>query len=299
MKLSLLLALGSATLFTLFFQVCEHEPNDTLAEATTLEVAPHGDRAVLAAGRLERGDVDHFSFEAEAGDVVTAALRDDTAGELADAVLAIYGPGDDTKPLAKVDDVGLDLAPLLALPIAISGTHTIAIAGFGDGKLDGSGHREDFAYRLAVTRSPELVEHDAYGRNDDPRRPSVVLLKQGRLVPRGAAVVAGSLTPGDVDHYLIPLVRHSVVTATIYDDAAGEFNDPRLVLKDMSLEVIAEDDDAGPGRLPRLVHPTGDSGRFALLVVEGYDADGDANTPHEEHFDYRLVVSMEDELERW
>ena len=250
MKLSALFLLGSGMLFTALFQVCEREPNDVIADATSLEVHPLFDQAVLAAGWLDREDVDHFSFEAHAGDVVTVALRDDTNGEVADAVLAVFGPGD-AKPIAEVDDVGRSLAPRLALPVATTGTHTIAVAGFGDAKLEGD-HREAFEYRLAVTRAPETVENDDGGRNDDPARPGYELLRQKRLVPRGATVVAGSLTPGDVDRYVVPLTRHTVVTASVYDDANGEFNDALLTLIDDAGAKLVSNDDAGPGRLPRI-----------------------------------------------
>lgn len=288
-------AFGTVALFTLVFQVCEREPNDLRSEATTLDVPGYFERGVLAVGRLAPGDVDHFSFEAHAGDVLTLALRDDGQGEVADAVVAVYGPAGD-EPLAFVDDVGRSLSPRLSVPVATSGLHTIAVSGFGDSLLDGGGHRERFAYRLAVTRSHELVEYDRRGRNDDPRWPSLQLLHRAQLRPRGVAAVAGSLTPGDVDHYLVPLVPHAVVTATIYDDADGEFNDPVLVLMDRDQEVLARDDDAGPGRLPRIVYRAGDAPGVALLAVDGYDADGDPSTPHEEDFDYRLVVSVEDVL---
>ncbi len=296
MKFSALLLILSGTLLTALFQVCEREPNDTLAEATSLEVHPIFDQAVLAAGWLDRSDVDHFAFEAHAGDVVTVALRDETGGEVADALLAVFGPDDDKKPIAEIDDVGSSLAPRVALPIDTTGTHTIAVTGFGDEKRDGS-HREAFEYRLTVTRAPEFAERDDTGQNDDRAHPGDELIRPKQLLPRGAVVVSGTLTPGDVDHYWVPLIKGAVVTASLYDDANGEFNDALLTLRDDTDKKLASDDDAGPGRLPRITYATGATEGAAVLSVDGYDEDGDAATPHTEDFAYRLVFAIEDPLD--
>jgi hypothetical protein len=295
--------IGLLALLPLLFQVCEWEPNDTPATATPLQaeggLLSEGRRSngVLAAGALLPGDVDHFAFRVRKGELVTAALRDDTGGELADGVLALRGPGGG-EPVARVDDVGLSLAPRLAFRARESGVHTLAVSGFGDDAVDGGDHAERFAYRLAVAvseTSPRLHESDRRGRNDDPRHADPAFLADARLVPRGAAVLSGRLTPGDVDHFLVPVPRGAVLVASVYDGEGGERHDPVLRLLDRRGHVLAEDDDAGPGFLARLEHAGPRAGAL-VLAVDGFDDTPDDGTPHTQDFRYRLVVSLEDAL---
>jgi hypothetical protein len=162
----------------------------------------------LVAGRLEPGEADRFTFTAGRGALVTLALRDDSDGERADAVLAVFAEGFES-PEARVDDVGRDLAPRLAFVVARSGSHTVVVSGFGDQELDGGDHAQAFDYRLALAVAPsppELVE-EREAANDDALGAEPTLLDRGGLLPRGAALLTGELTPGDVDHYLLPLRR--------------------------------------------------------------------------------------------
>ena len=303
--MKVLAAIGFLALFSLPFQVCEQEPNDTLETATPLE-SKHGPLAgerrgngVLAVGHLRPGDVDHYRFRVRQGEVVTAALRDETGGERADGVMALFGPGGGD-PLAKVDDVATSLAPRLALVAEESGDYTLAVSGFGDEDLNGD-HEQRFAYRLAVAvakAQPELRESDVGGRNDDPRHPDLAFLKDARLLPRGAAVLTGELEPGDVDHFLIPAVPGAVVTAAVYDLEGGEANDSVLRLLDGDGEVLIENDDAGPGFLSRIVHSVDRPGRL-VLAIDGFDDTPDDGAPHEQAFRYWLVVAVEDEIGGW
>lgn len=303
MKLLPGVGIGALALVPLLFQVCEREPNDRPETATSLAAergplsgARRGN-GVLAAGALAPGDVDHFRLRVREGEWLTAALRDETGGELADGVMAVLGP-EGGAPLARVDDVSTSLAPRLALRAERSGVYTLAVSGFGDAALDGSGHRERFEYRLAVAVSeapPELRESDARGRNDDPHHPDPAFLAGARLRPRGAAVLAGRLGPGDVDHFLVPVAPGAVLTAALYDGEGGERSDSLLRLLDRRGALLAEDDDAGPGFLSRIVHPAAHAGTL-VLAVDGFDDTPGDGAPHAQAFDYRLVVAVEDAL---
>lgn len=300
MKLLPGVGIGVFALIPLLFQVCEQEPNDTLATATSLhEGRSLGARGsgVLAVGELGPGDVDHYRFRVRRGQVVTAALRDDTGGELADGVMAVFGPTGGA-PLARVDDVSTNLAPRLALHAERGGWYTVAVSGFGDEDVDGGDHAEHFAYRLSVAvsgRGAGLHESDHAGRNDDPRHPDPAFLG-AQLVLRGAAVLQGSLGPGDVDHFWLPAVRGSVLTASVYDTRSGERNDSVLRLLERDGEELARDDDAGPGFLSRIVHPVEDGG-LLVLALDGFDDEPDDMAPHAQDFHYRLVVTVEDDLD--
>lgn len=254
----------------------------------------------LVAGRLEPGEADRFTFTARRGALVTLALRDDSDGERADAVLAVFAEGFES-PEVRVDDVGRSLAPRLAFVVARSGSHTAVVSGFGDADFDGGDHAQAFDYRLALAVAPsppELVE-EREAANDDALGAEPTLLDRGGLLPRGAALLTGELTPGDVDHYLLPLPSGAVVTASVYEEDGGERHDSVLRLLGPRAEaVLAEDDDAGPGLLSRVVYrvPDGPPRDPAILAVEGYDPDPEDGAPHEERFRYRLVVSVEDDL---
>jgi hypothetical protein len=304
-----ILAAGAAglALGSFLFQSPEREPNDSYATATPLSETRiflsdglRGNGSV-ARGEITAGDVDHFSFHARSGELVTASLRDETGGELADAVLALFGP-DDEDPLKIADDTSTNLAPSLTFEVDTPGLYTLAVTGFGDEEADGGDHAEHFAYRLAVAVA---AEPPALAEGDDDRAPAerwwradASLLASGRLVPRGAAVLTGTLAPGEVDEFLVPLPPRTTLTATVYDEADGEFNDSVLRLLDLRGEVLAADDDGGLGLLSRIVYasPSRRAPAMGLIAVEGFDPDPADDSPHEEAFTYRLAVSVEDRL---
>jgi len=278
------------------FQV-EREPNDRPAEATPLVATRGGLPDFLASrfadgvverGRLEPGDVDYYSFAARAGDVLMASVFEAGGGAFADPVLAVAGPGD-PEPSRVDDDGGPGFLSRANVPIDRTGVWTIAVAGFGDDELDGGDHEERFAYDLvvAVAAHPaSIAERDMRGGNDSPRRAEPV-----PLLPQRAVVVTGTLVPGDADHFLIPLPPRTVLTASLYDDDGGAFNDSRLELRDLAGRLIAEDDDSGPGFLSNVALDPARVRGPVVIRVSGFDPFPADAQGHEQSFAYRLVVS--------
>lgn len=275
----------------------EGEPNDSAAQATPLArnragqpdfLTSRSADGVVQRARLEPGDVDYYSFAARAGDVLLVSIFERGRGAFADPVLAVAGPGDD-EPVAFDDDGGPGFLPRLRVPIDRTGVWTIAVGGFGDEELDGGDHEQRFAYELVVAVAGGAgfrAEKDVRGGNDTAHRAEPLL-----VAPERAVVVSGRLEPGDVDRFLIPLPLRGVLTASLYDDAGGAFNDSRLQLRDLRGRLIAEDDDSGPGFLSNLALD-GRPGRGPLvLVVSGFDPDPRDGRGHEQRFAYRLVVS--------
>jgi hypothetical protein len=294
-------AIAALLLFAAWFApfggaTVEHEPNDRPADATPLARTRAGvpdflpsrfADGVVARGRLEPGDVDYHAFAARAGDVVLVSLFEPGRGAFADPVLAVAGPGD-AVPVALDDDGGPAFLSRLAVPIDRTGVWTVAVTGFGDEELDGH-HEQRFAYDLVVAVAAQalaIAEHDVRGGNDVRQRAEPLPVSRERAV-----VVSGTLVPGDSDHFLIPAATGVVLTASLYDDAGGVFNDSRLELRDLAGRLLAADDDSGPGFLSNLALDRGQARGPVVLRVTGFDpVAGDARG-HDERFAYRLVVS--------
>jgi hypothetical protein len=284
----------------------ELEPNDDAAHATPLEVGrrfggllgvtPLGNGATVS-GRIDPGDVDYYALRGRAGDVLTVSVGEPGRGELHDPVLAVFGPGD-AAPYARNDDGGPRFLPRLAVPIDRAGTWTVAVGGFGDAALDGRGQRERFDYTLVATvsrPSARTAEHEGRRGNGDPAHPDLALLTAASLLFGEPSVVTGTLTRGDADYFLLAVPRHAVVSAAVFDDARGEYDDSVLQVLDWDGNVLARDDDSGPGFLSNLVLPADDEHpRVLLLALTGFDSDPADAHPHAESFPYRLVVSYGD-----
>jgi len=275
----------------------EREPNDRPADATLLARTRTGQpeflvgRAadgVVERGHLDPGDVDYYAFAARAGDVLTVSLFESGRGAFADPVLAVMGPGD-VEPVAIDDDAGPGFLPRLALPIDRTGVWTLAVTGFGDAEFDGGEHEERFAYDLVVAVAPDAVarrERNLRGGHGSAERAEPVAVP-----PERAVVVTGDLVPGEVDRFRVALSSQRLLTASLYDDAAGEFNDSRLELLDSRGRPFAQDDDSGPGFLSSLAAEGGQQGA-AVVAVSGFDPHPEDALGHPERFRYRLVLSL-------
>jgi hypothetical protein len=286
-----------AWLAPLGHQHVEREPNDQPATATPLARTRSGQPDFLTnrisdglveRGRLTPGDVDYYSFAARAGDVVMVSLGEPGRGAHADPVLAVAGPGD-AEPVAVDDDGGPGFLPRLAVAIDRTGVWTIAVAGFRDAELDGGDHEESFAYDLAVAVAANpvaIAERDVRGGNDALFRAEPV-----PVWPERAVVVTGTLVPGDVDHFLLPVPPRALVSASLYDDEAGVFHDSRLELRDLAGRLLAEDDDAGPGFLSNVALDAAQVRGPVVVRVTGFDPLANDARPHQESFAYRLVLS--------
>jgi len=135
---------------------------------------------------------------------------------------------------------------------------------------------------------------------------------------RNGFVAVGALEPGDVDHFDVRLRAGEVLTASLRDADGGELHDPvlgvfapgcrlrspsarcagrnevgpRCAIDPCPGTLIAEDDDGGPGFLPRLALRAGESGVFRV-AVSGFGDDDFDGVGHEESLRYRLVVAVE------
>lgn len=251
-----------------------------------------GRHGFVAAGRLEPGDVDHFDVRLRKGEVLTVSLRDAEGGEFHDPVLGVFAPSSRSTPIAVDDDGGPGFLPRLALRAGQSGDFRVAVTGFGDDDFDGEGHAERLRYRLVVaveSDPPKLEEREEgkRGRKTDALR-----------LQRGAAVVSGRLVPGDADVFEIWLDADALLTASVFEAAGGEFHDPVLRLRDTRGQLLAENDDGGPGFLANLAFDAGGNRRGrkpspVLLELSGFDPDGAGAATHVEDFTYQLVISVD------
>jgi hypothetical protein len=298
----------------------EVEDNDTLAEATQItapgafladEFPPGG---VLIRGELTPGDVDYYAFGVRQGEVLTVSVMEElpggpaAPGEFHDPQVGVFRPDPPPMPAPFVtnDDGGPGFLARLALLVDETGTWSLAVTGFGDDDFDGAGHVESFRYRLvvaAVTDPPTFPESDppdgSGGPNDDPASPDPIPSESG-LPVRGVAVVSGSLTPADVDHFSLRVRKGDVVTASVFEEAGdelnaeGEFNDSILEVLGDDGSLVDSDDDGGPGFLSNLTLVADDAGVHDLvLAVSGFEPGSDVGAGHREDFDYELVVSVE------
>lgn len=265
-----------------------------------LQAFPNG--VAVVEGELGAGDVDFFSLELEAGQLLLLAVFDDEGGALHDTRLGVFQEPPSAvagAPLATNDDGGPGFLSRLAFPVSASGSWKIALTGFRDSGFDGS-HAEALqgpvAYRLVigVAQSPSpLGEGDV-----DATHP----------LPAGGAVLRGALDPAGVDAFPIDLAAGQVLTASLFDLAPGvlaspqgELHDTLLGLRDPSgtLLAAARNDDGGPGFLSNLAFevPAGQGGRWTL-VVSGFP-DRDFEGRHiQGPFDYLLVAASVGEAPR-
>ena len=271
-----------------------------LAFGLAAAVAAHdfGLGSTVFDGRLRPGEVDRYSLWLRSGEILTASVVEKGRGEFNDPVLEVFAPDAAGAPTAgSDDDAGPGFLPSLSLRVDGFGWWTVAVSGFADGDPDRTGHAPDFAYRLVVgvaNEPPRLVEREGRGGNGDLRSADPIPLLQG------AALVAGRLTRGDVDVFQVWLAPGAKLDASVFDLARGEFHDSVLRLRDRDGNLLAEDDDGGPGFLSSLAFQAPDAGvrRFPwpqpyYLELTGFDPVADDGRPHPEVFDYELTVAID------
>lgn len=109
--------------------------------------------------------------------------------------------------------------------------------------------------------------------------------------PAGA-VAHGRLDPGDVDFFSFAARAGDLITASVVEPARGEFHDAVLaVFGPGDTEAVAQDDDGGPGFLPRLAVRADRTGTWTLAVAGFGDTELEGDD-HEQRFDYRLVAAV-------
>jgi hypothetical protein len=283
--------------------VAESEPNargtPDLVPATGLapfaSVYPNG--SMLVTGSLGANDVDFYSLQLSAGQLLLVGAFDAAGGELTDTRIGVFFEAPSANdpahpPEAENDDGGPGFLSRLAVPIGQSGTWKIGVTGFRDVGYTGNhleGRSAPVAYRLALavtTATPPRTETE----------PANDAAATGDLLPPGGAVLRGALAPGDVDWSAIELATGEDATVALFDlrsgaleSPAGELTDTRLVLRDAGALTVAENDDGGPGFLSNAAHtPAAGRHRIGVSGYRDFDFDGDHLTGP---VDYALVVA--------
>jgi len=283
--------------------VAEREPNGRGAPnsvpaqglAPFASVYPNG--SVLVTGALAANDVDFYSLQLTAGQLLLVGVFDDEGGELTDARVGVFFEAPSANdpshaPEAQNDDGGPGFLSRLAVPITQSGTWKIGVTGFRDLAYTGhhlEGRAGPVAYRLVVavtTATPPRTE-------TEPANDSAAT---GDLLPPGGAVLRGSLAPGDVDWSAIELAAGEDATVSLFDlrpgaleSPAGEVDDTRLEVVAPNAAVVASNDDGGPGFLSNAaLVPAAGRHHIAVSGVRDFGFTGHHLTGP---LDYALVVA--------
>ncbi len=139
-------ASGEATLYVDDLpQVTETEPNQSLAQQQPTLALPAGMWGVLK----DAGDVDHFVFDAKAGQTIVAELAAKSIGSGLNGVLTLLGPHGEV--LATNNDFDGESDPLVAITVPADGRYALRV---GDLAMKGS---NDHFYRLTLGAMPYVT----------------------------------------------------------------------------------------------------------------------------------------------
>lgn len=197
------------------------EPNNAPGEATGISLP------MTISGRLqERGDVDTFSVDAEAGQTLVASIAGHgTFGSPMDAVLQVCTP--QGAVLAQNDDArGLD--PLLAFRIPKTGRYLVRTFAFPEtpnSSIAFSGG-PNYVYRLTITTGGFL----------DYALPLAV--RKGAL----SGALAGGWNISDATTPLVALIREDEVATLFRPDLAGTLEVPVMPEGAMLLALSASNE---------------------------------------------------------
>ena len=134
--------------------VVESEANNSYATANFIAAALYPTAGVAIDGSLNPGDVDYFSFNLAAGDLVGLSTYDfsgNTSSAL-DTMIGVFGPGGAFFDFD--DDDGIGFLSMYQFQVPTSGTWAFAVTGFGDGDFNGSDHTEEGDYKLGFVINP-------------------------------------------------------------------------------------------------------------------------------------------------
>lgn len=185
-------------------------------------------------------DVDWFAIQMVEGRPYRFNLEGVGDTPLPDPVLTLYNLNGEQ--VAQDDDGGPGANSYLTIASPTGGIYFAAVSAFNQ--------NEAGVYNLRVTDTdvPGNLDTDENldAREDD--RASVIEMI------------------GDQDAYRVELDRGSRYMINVSGDGAHPLSDPMLTIKDSEGETVAEDDNSGPGRNPRLNFTAPDSGYFYLVV---------------------------------
>lgn len=172
-------------------QVAEQEPNDAPAQATAAPGSP-----VAMWGRLGAlGDVDHFAFDAKAGQTLVLDVASARIGGKADAVLTLLDAAGNV--LASVNDFDADRDPLLAFTPPADGRYVVKVH---DLQIGGS---PEHLYRLSIGAFPMVTSVFPLGV---PANSETRLKLLGHNLPPDASVSVRSAGEGELPVMLDPAV---------------------------------------------------------------------------------------------
>lgn len=155
MKIMTTALAATATVASAGAFMSEVEDNNTLALANDIGTFSDPGGSVAIDGTLTVGDVDWFSFTLTQ-DASLSFFAAFSAGDGDGVMQLVTGAGD---VIAFDDDSGVGLMPALQVENLVAGDYYIGFSGFGDVDstsidsdelADGSGHDEDFGYKLSV-----------------------------------------------------------------------------------------------------------------------------------------------------
>lgn len=220
---------GQAFLITAEPDAAEAEPNDALAQAKAAGLPS------TITGVIEKpGDVDHFRFDAKAGQALVFLPRDKPAGSTWAGALALLDP--QGKVLAEA--IGLDGDPTLTHVAQADGPVILRVS---DALLGGSGGH---AYRISAGLTPHLETALPLGIQ---RGTSVDVAVKGLNLGGSEAVKVSAP---------IDAAPGSTVSVPV-----GAPSGPMLVVADGPQAVEAEENDS-PGSANAVATPGGISGRI-------------------------------------
>ena len=159
------------------------------------------DSGGMVTGTIDKGDLDSYTFTADAGESIVLRATDVAGGAFAPNI-DVYDP---SGKRAVNSGFGLDVATV-TFQAPTSGTYTVVVA---DGS---SGFAATGAYNLYFTRAPSANE--------------------GGALPSGG-VVTGSIDEGDLDSYTFTANAGDSIKLRVADPAGGAF-DPNFDIYDPS-----------------------------------------------------------------
>ncbi len=243
-------------------EVVEYEPNDTCAVDLPWRLqklkdyfsSEPLDSPLVINGQIMPGDVDRFSFHAEAGTrlVIEAAARQ-LIPYLADAVpgwfqatLTLYDP--EKREVAFVDDHLFHPDPVMTYDVPQSGEHELEIR---DAIYRG---REDFVYRISI-RNDDKATSTSHA-NQHVGRPFSTGVSQAcnESEPNNTRkhaqristpiIIEGLIdAPGDVDLFRIDGVAGQELVAQVYARQIGSPMDSLVRVLDRTGKTLAWNDD--------------------------------------------------------
>ena len=192
-------------------------------------------------GQIMPGESDRWNFEAKKGAVysfqlhgreLTPFMGDCVPGHFQPVIEIFNAAG---KSVAFADDFGTDPDPTLNFTVPANGSYTVEVR---DALYRG---REDFCYRLEILRGKKYFNLRQPEKLPIPRE---VKNLTGKMV-KHPLMVHGVIGKKGVKHtYLVNLTAGETFVAEVSARKLGSPMDSKLVLRDSTGKIVAENDDA-------------------------------------------------------